>query len=244
MEDLWERFSVYNEQTRRLAFGSTELFVEYLKGLVRVQIASPLEEWCGTRLLSAQLPCTLETRPATPDLPLVLKAAEPFVLLPEATFFSRITVPVWIQLLAHLSHGQRSEPVLDIPTEALPRTWFGTNEVGELAYAMPFEPASETDYSPLKISVPVRITNASGSLLRFERFMLRVIHLDVFLSAGRLVANDVNISFRGADQLSHIVLSETSSLASSFARRITQKRVPANKDFIRKSFMWLRDLTG
>ncbi|SIQ01216.1 hypothetical protein SAMN05920897_102205 [Alkalispirochaeta americana] len=182
--------------------------------------------------------------PATHDKPVLLRPAHPIALAPGTSVHYQVFLPLWIQVVT-APLGQQilsGEAFLDLPTSPLKRTWFGTFESGESAYQHRFTPLDVPDQPADQYMVPLTISNDSSSVLWFERFLLRVIHLDLFQAEDGIVSNHVKVAFRGADQFSQITYGDGKALRRGGARQCSSQRQPSSGDLIRKSFLWLRDL--
>jgi hypothetical protein len=189
----------------------------------------------------------LLVRPATPDLPIVLKPEVPICLVPGASVYYEARVPVWIQLVGKRSRSRKNtaEEILEeLPSRKMRRYWFGSVDQGEVAYALRFAPAVQQRSQRHHLIVPLNVRNASQMPLWFQRFIVRVVHLDVFSDGKRVFTNDVRVVFKGPEQLSQITFGDSSSLAGDNTEQLSARRIPTNNDIIRKSFMLLRDLTG
>ncbi|TVR67314.1 MAG: hypothetical protein EA427_14080 [Spirochaetaceae bacterium] len=187
--------------------------------------------------------------PATPDLPVVLKPANPIALVPGATVHYKLTLPIWIKLIVTGKRGREvtTETLADLPSHLIKRTWFGTVEAGEVAYGWRFSP--QTDHANRAVrrdefSVPLTIKNRSDAVLWFERLMLRVVHLDLYQADGGIVSNSVTVNYKGLEQYSQITWGDGRSMIKSGFHKISGCREVASNDIIRKSFIWLRDLTA
>lgn len=182
--------------------------------------------------------------PATPDLPVVLKPTSPIAVLPGTSAHYRVVLPLWIKIvfLSQSMRGTTNEPYADIPTRLVKRTWFGTGETGEIAYGWSFSPAAHYPLRRDEFCVPLTIKNGSQSTLWFERFLLRVIHLDLYETETGLQTNPVNVVFKGAEQFSQVTYGDGRIHKQRVEQRIGIRRQSSSSDIIRKSFLWLRDL--
>jgi hypothetical protein len=184
--------------------------------------------------------------PRTPDLPVVLRSEELMELAVDSTMDMEVLLPLWLQV-CHTGKKDRKtvEGVLeDIPTISMKRSWFGTPESGEVAYSWRFYPRDRRSYQRHLLTVPVTIHNRSSSVLRFERVLLRVIHLGVFSLGERLMTNKVTIVFKGTEQLSQISFESDESVKRRGGISRSGPREQSNSAIIRKSFSWLRELAG
>lgn len=182
----------------------------------------------------------MTVRPAFPDLPVIIVPTEPVCVLRSALYSFVLPVDPWVQLVAERK-GRPPEVVLDIPTARLHRVWFGSSEHGEPAYQAPFDPFAPGE-SPDGVHISVQIQNSSPSALWFEQIAVRVNELDVGTLGHELVSNPVTIVFKGTDQLSTVNVG--SFAAGKKPTVVTPRRVTGGNDLIRKSFVFLRELTG
>ncbi len=189
---------------------------------------------------------TVRVVPRTPDLPVVLRSSELIELASNAKVSFEVYLPLWIQLV-HTGRPERKmvEGVLDdVPSVALKRSWFGNRESGEVAYSWRFTACARQSYQRHFLTVPVSIVNRSNAVLRFESFLLRVIHLSVFSDDDRLVTNGVTVVFKGTEQLSQISFENDDAILSRGGIRRSGPRESSSSDIIRRSFSWLRELAG
>jgi hypothetical protein len=241
----WGPISVDVGQDRSISVGeltvrmvryktSWRLYVEHAG-----HIASPSQNdgWRDLRLERAH---GLRVEPAVPDLPVVLKPSEPIAVGPAADETFRILLPLWIRIW---SEGAR-EPLLDTASKRLKKTWFGTPEAGELGYGWAFGPRSVETYQRHQFVVPLRVVNASQSVLWFERLLLRAVHLRLYQNGPRIESNGVTVRFKGGGQVSQVTFERDESMVARSAQLISERRAPVNPDIIRRSFTWLRDLTA
>jgi hypothetical protein len=188
----------------------------------------------------------ISLEPATPDLPIVLRPQEPIAVAPDAEISYRVQLPLWVRLVAVPQRNRKSsdpDVLFDLPTQALKRTWFGNGEAGEIGYSWRFLPRSAERYQRHLFSVPLTIRNSSQTVLWFERLLLRVIHLDLYRVNRQIETNKVTVSFKGSEQLSQVTFEPPGSATNRGAKLLSEHREPANQDILRRSFLWLRDLT-
>ncbi len=184
--------------------------------------------------------------PATPDLPVVLKPDTPVALVPGASVHYEVSLPIWVRVTVAGKRGRDlfTDTLADLPSHMIKRTWFGTPETGEVAYGWRFSPENSRSPRRDEFSVPLTIRNRSESVLWFERLLLRVVHLDLYGTGSGVTSNSVTVSFKGLEQYSQITWGDGQSLIRAGYRKLAGCREPASNDIIRKSFIWLRDLTA
>jgi hypothetical protein len=245
---VWTEVTLAEGYDSSLSIGDFDVRVIHKDGGARFHFdGRALEgtvESAGWRDVSLPPGDTLRFVPRTPDLPVVLRSDEPIVLGVTAAMEFEVLLPVWMEIRhAPGTARKREESVLfDIPSRSLKRSWFGTPESGEVAYAWSFSPETKRRYQRHLLAVPVRIVNRSNSPLRFERFLLRVVHLAVYRIGDRLATNEVTVNFKGSEQLSVISFEPSESVVRRGGELLSAPRENSGTDMIRKSFGWLREL--
>jgi len=249
MDKTWETFSVPDGHDRAISVGDLDLRFVAADQRVRVHLdgraLDPVLYRTGWQNVSLPELHEIQILPRTPDLPVVLRSDEPIALAVNARLTVEVFLPLWVEILHLRTSGRREESgvLFDLPTKALKRSWFGTPESGEVAYSWRFIPLSRQLYQRHTVAVPVTIVNRSSSVLKFERFLLRAIHLGVYQERKRLVTNGVTVAFKGSEQLSQISFESHETMLQRGNVMRSAPREHTNSDIIRKSFAWLRDLT-
>lgn len=187
----------------------------------------------------------LETVPALPDRPVVVRPAAPIVILPGrwGRFFFR--VPLWIRFVSR--PGEKSTTMEEIPSRRLASTWFGDIATGELCYAI--EAPLERDVADLEVTdafaaCEVSVRNQSRERLRFERICVHVEHMRLFESADRLWTNEVRVAFRGSEQVSQLSFLPRPPGHVGEVEPICDPRVPPEAGLIKRSFALIREIAG
>lgn len=184
--------------------------------------------------------------PALPNLPLLVKPDEPVHVVPGATVSSRLMCPVFIRV-AHVP-TERNKPlpgaIVDLPSQPMKRTWFGTGSMGESAYQHELHAEGGDAPSSEFVAIELSIRNSSSDVLLFERLLARVIYLNVFVQDGCLFGSPIRVRFRGRDQISQVTFGSDGEVEQGGAVFIGGRREPPSNDLIRKSFLWLKDLAG
>lgn len=248
MERTWGTFPVADGHDQTISVG--DLDVRFVAGDQRVRIhvdgraLDPLLYRTGWQNVSLPDQHEIQIVPRTPDLPVVLRSDEPIALAVNARLAFEVFLPLWVEI-GHIRRSPRREEagvLFDLPTKALKRSWFGTPENGEVAYSWRFLPMSRQLYQRHMVAVPVTIANRSSSVLKFERFLLRAIHLGVYQERKRLVTNGVTVAFKGSEQLSQISFESHETMLQRDCVLRSAPREHSSSDIIKKSFAWLRDL--
>lgn len=180
--------------------------------------------------------------PIMPDCPVIVRP-ETDIVIPkgdEALFF--VGIPVSVRITA----GENEPVVLwEIPTVRLSKSWFGDALSGEVCYALRTTARRSLDRLPARPNRAVcPVKNAAKEELDFQRLCLRVDHLNVFGGPSHLWTNQVNVTYRGQEQLSQVDFVEGPPPMSGAARLISQSRLPATQGILRKSFSTLRTFSG
>ena len=148
---------------------------------------------------------SLELVPALPDRPLVIRPDAPISVLPRKSGKFYVAIPVWLSLRT----GQPGKPmtVAEITSVILSNTWFGDPATGELCYSL------DAPLTRVPHSVPISagramctfaVTNGSTERLDFQRICVHVENLSLFSEGGNLWTNELNVFFKGSDQISQI----------------------------------------
>lgn len=247
---MWGEVSLGDPGEHAVSIGNLDVRIVRRDGFFRVHLGGSVVETVPVsagwhELHGGSDGTTVALLPSTPDLPVVIKPDEPIALAAGAEISYRIHLPVWVRVVARSAEGRkpvREETILDVPARALKRTWFGTGEGGEVGYAWSFLPRAREPLQRHRFVVPLTVRNGSQSVLWFERLLLRVIHLDLYLVDDRLESNGVTVAFKGRDQLSQVSFDNSASIERRGGRIFATRRVPANPDMVRRSFLWLREL--
>lgn len=185
---------------------------------------------------------SLEVFPALPNRAVVVRPEAPVVILPGRHGQFYFTMPVWVRFLS--THQKGDQVVLEQPSKTLSNIWFGDPVGGELCYSLG-DPLRR-DYTDMigqhgVVICPLHLTNASLERLKFERICVHVEHLNLYRSTDALWTNEVDVQFKGADQMSRISLSDKPPPNTTL---LTERRVPSNRSLLAKSFSLLRQVTG
>jgi hypothetical protein len=90
----------------------------------------------------------------------------------------------------------------------------------------------------------VLIRNQAPSDLDFQRICIRVEHLSVYQGETRLWTNRVEVLFRGEDLTSQIIFNRDVPGFDEVAELLCTAREPAERSLLKKSFFFLKSLTG
>jgi hypothetical protein len=252
MKQLWSPLSLSDPGESAFSIGDLEGRIVLRAGCYRLHldgkvVGDTTPTRAGWRELYVAPNARLSFEPATPDLPIVLKPNEPVAVAPEQTVRYLIRLPLWVRLVATTPQenrrGERQDLFLDVPTRELKRTWFGTSESGDVGYGWSFLPRVAAAPQRNLFTVPLTIVNSSPSVLWFERLLLRVVHLDLYQFGDGIESNGVTVAFKGVDHFSQITFEESPSVVNRGGTLLSSRRVNVGQDIVRRSFLWLRELT-
>jgi len=180
--------------------------------------------------------------PVMPDRPVIVRPESDFIIPAggEAAFF--VSIPVWIRISIV---GQKPVTLREVPTVVLSKSWFGGPASGELCYALKTKARRSLETLPIRphrVICPVR--NFAREELDFKRLCLHVEHLKIFGSKTHLWTNQVEVTYRGEEQLAQIDFADAAPAISDAKELISESRLPAVKGILRKSFSSLKAFSG
>lgn len=202
----------------------------------------PDQDWL--RLVSARDE-SLELMPALPDRPLVIRPESPISIFPGrfARFF--VPVPVWLRFVA--VQGTARTDVIDIPSRMLSNTWFGDPAGGEICYSLDAllrRTPERLRYKSSSVTCVLVVRNSSSEKLNFERIRVHVENLSIFEHEEILWTNEIEVLYKGTDQVSQLEIKDKPPADLLNARKITEPRVIPDKNILRRSYSFIRQFTG
>jgi hypothetical protein len=174
--------------------------------------------------------------PALPDRPVIVRAAEPVLILPGSKVSIYISCPLWVQIWLTGS----PVPAIDAPIFRPSDTWFGADTMhGEMCYASRTSARQSMSELPVRhhrAILQVRIRNTSSTALELQRLKLPVSQLSLFVAPdGTLWTERLNFE-RGEDTSgAQAVLSNQPPIGVD-VRRLAQPRQPMRKSFLVDAF--------
>lgn len=183
---------------------------------------------------------TLRLSPALPDRMLVVKMEQPFTLMSRAEARVYAQVAAWVRVEALGPQGPLR--LAEVPVERLSETWWGTFLKGEPAFWLPTRARRAlTDdlFEPWMITCTLQLSNRSPDDLPVEKLALRVEHLSVFESRGRLWAEETVVAYLGEEEGSDILMDDRPPREAEEAREVTPARTQS-KGFRIRTFERLR----
>ncbi len=248
---MWGALGVESEGTK-LELGKLEVYIRRVEDEWRFayshqEEAGPgrvhpeeIEEWIRFITTGEE---SLELSPVLPDRPLVIRPESPVSIFPNRYASFYVAIPAWYRFTS-ISKGSRTN-LIDIPSRNLSNTWFGDPSAGELCYALDAplrRHSSRLEDGAVTCSLAVR--NGSGEKLDFERICVHVENLSIFADDDeRLWTNEIQVLFKGADQISQLIIRDSSPGDGTASRKLTLPRVTPNKNLLRRSFNFFRSFT-
>lgn len=187
---------------------------------------------------------TVQLRPAMPDRPVVIRPEHLLKVAAGSKTRLFIDLPVWVRIEVGLVNPVT---LCELSTVVLSNTWFGDTTAGELCYALKTAAPGTLDELQPKVHqaiCPVSITNKSLAELDFQSLCVRTEHLSIYRGSSALWTNRVEVEFRGVGQVSRVNMSKDVFQYKEVGEIIFQARKPVSKNLVKKSFHFLKDITG
>ena len=250
----WGRYRLPQAEPLRVHLGFLAIFARREGDEIRLSHQQVTEEGTApsmpddpaawSRWSGSESPGEIEIRPAFPDRPLVLRPENPFNLLPEARARVFVRVPVWVRVEVP---GDRGGLLMEIPTQTLSDTWWGTPTEGQGCYWLDIlarRGAASEVFSPDRILCPLELSNRAREELPVEKILLRVEHLSIFRGPGSLWSDEVRIHYRGEAEGSHLEMTGRTPPEAPGATRMAPPRIPMVKGLTARTFSRLKALPG
>ncbi len=187
----------------------------------------------------------LKLSPLFPDKPIVVKPEINLKVPTNVTTRFFVRIPVWVKL--ELLQNKTKTELVDLPSVALSPTWFGTPMEGDLCYWITSSAkiSAEPDISRNHmILCPISLTNKSDVELEITKLKIQVSSLSVFFDDQQLWSDDINITYRGEQDLSQIKVSGKAPNEAPEAIRLVLPRSDAKKSFTSRTFSTFKILSG
>lgn len=178
---------------------------------------------------------TVNISPVFHDLPLVVHSEYPLKISPGTKIQIYTRVPIWVKIMAPESGYQ----LIEIPTVALSRTWFGSPIEGELCYFATTKARRDLTKimpKPYLVACPILITNKSDEDLNFSNFCYRVERLSIYRHENVLWADETQIVYQGEDLNSDIIMTGRVPEGVSKKELMAKPRKTAQKSLATRTF--------
>jgi hypothetical protein len=208
------------------------------------QTDSRVQRLTWTRWVAGEESNQVQFLPALPDRSLVIRPRYPLNVPRGKDVLFFVNIPVWVRILVGLPE---KTTLFELPTVVLSKTWFGDPTTGELCYSLKTKAMRDlnaVENHAYMATCPVLIRNQAPSDLDFQRICIRVEHLTVYQGETRLWTNQVEVQFRGEELTSQIIMNRDIPGFDEAAEAICPAREPVEKSLLKKSFFFLKSLTG
>ena len=209
-----------------------------------VRLTRQLEELPWSRWVSSSPADRIQLVPALPDRSVVVRPRVPLKVPTGESVLFYVNIPIYVRITV----GVKGELSLsEIPSVVPSNTWFGEPTSGELCYSLKtraLRNLEEVSNHPYMATCPVNVENQAPTDLDFQRICIRVEHLHVYRGVRRLWTNQVEVLFKGEDFGSQITVQRYAPRQEGVSERLCAAREPVERSLLRKSFSFLRSLTG
>jgi hypothetical protein len=196
------------------------------------------------RWVAGETAAQVRLEPCLPDRAVVIRPRYPLNVPRDQEVLFFVSIPVWARVLV----GEEDSTALcELPTVVLSKTWFGDPITGELCYSLKTKVLRQIDMvenHPHLAVCPVLIRNQAFADLDFQRICIRVEYLSLYRGRTRLWTNQVEVEFHGEEQNSTIITGRGAPDFERTAERISLAREPMERSLLKKSFSFLKALTG
>jgi hypothetical protein len=223
-----------------LRLGPLDLAFTQQSGEIRLRFGDP--PW--SRFVPGDWNGRIRLSPLLPDRLVVVKPESDFWLLREARARIYVRVPLILRVEAL---GARPMPLVEVPTEAMSDTWWGSPEEGELSYWLDTRARREVQPAEFEEHVcvcPLQLENSSAEDLKVDRIALRVDYLSVYQEGTRLWSDETRVHYLGDDAESRIEMSGKPPREAPEATRITGPRLSMSRGFTGRTFARIRSSLG
>ncbi len=253
---MWGKYNIDTDKSYVCAVGKKKIFIkkrnkewllhegskELSNGCEFVSCdTSEMEDW---NVVVADKNNTINILPSLPNLPVVVRPQYSFKLLPAMHIELFVNIPVWVQFYAGI---QKKENLLaDIPVMQLSNTWFGDPDNGSLCYSLPGNIYSHLlpDQIPSYMAVcTLKIFNDASTTLDFQRLLLQLDAVNLYLSNGVLYTNEIKVKFKGENQVSDFMISKQTPSFVQNAKHLAHPRNTDKDGVLKKSYYFFKSLT-
>ena len=181
----------------------------------------------------------IQLLPVLPDKPVVVKPEHPFYLTRDVKTRIYVRVPVWVRVMLGKTE------IVEIPTQVLSKTWFGSFVDGELCYWISSRARKQIAADPSKPYLaicPIEIVNRSEDKLLVDKLCHRVRKLALYSQEGQLWSAEANVRFQGPGEVSEIKFARRAPQEAPDSMSVSGARDSVRRGFTAKTFDTLRDL--
>ena len=236
----WGEHTVEPEIETSLRLGPLDLAFTQESGEIRLRIGDPL--W--SRFVPGEWDGRIRLSPLLPDRLVLVKPESDFWLLRGARARIYIRVPLTVRIEAL---GPHPLTLIDVPTEPMSDTWWGTPEEGELSYWLDTRARREVhsgEFEEHLCICPLELKNFSAEDLKVGRIALRVAYLSVYRDGTRLWSDETRVHYVGGDAESRIEMAGRPPAEAPEATRVTGPRLAMSRGFTARTFARIRSSLG
>lgn len=213
----WGTLSLEEGESRELAIGPLQLKLRRTSGEIRISYWRVGEErrfvhaggadrwirWVPAPGWSGELALT----PGLPGRPIVVRPEHEFRLVQDAEARIYVRLPVELQIEAL---GDRRHTLLQVPTQLLSDTWWGSPESGELHYFLDTQARrtmADDEFMEHLAICPVQLRNGSPEDLTVSRISLQTDYLSLYRDGTHIWSDETTVRYRGAQEDSNLRVS-------------------------------------
>jgi hypothetical protein len=208
------------------------------------QSSARVERLTWTRWVAGEEGNRVQFLPVLPDRSVVIRPRYPLNVPRGKDVLFFVNIPIWVRILVGLPE---TVMLCELPTVVLSNTWFGDPITGELCYSLKTRAMRDlkaVENHAYMATCPVLIRNQAPSDLDFQRICIRVEHLSVYQGETRLWTNRVEVLFRGEELTGQITFNRNVPGFDEAAVPLCPAREPVEKSLLKRSFFFLKSLTG
>lgn len=183
----------------------------------------------------------LRIAPALPAKPVVFKNSK-INILPGQSLKLYLVIPISLQF--YRDHVNENNLLCEFPTRRLSDTWFGESDSGEAAFSIGtnfYQKFEMIQPAPNEAICPVKISNNSSTILEVQRLIIRVNELNLYESHKKIITSQVDIEFKGKDQVSSVSYKIDKSLIKDKVKTLANPRNPASS-MLKLNFHFIKNI--
>ncbi|HKJ31391.1 MAG TPA: DUF432 domain-containing protein [Balneolales bacterium] len=184
----------------------------------------------------------IKLSPVFPDKPIIVRTEHPFRITKNAKARVYTLIPVWVRITAI---DNPDNVIMEIPVQTLSKTWFGDPVDGELCYWISTTARRQLQKDSIdgyQAICSLNIQNRSESDLQVEKICFRVERLTLFQKDMELWADDTEITYRGSEQHSDIIMTGRVPKEITGAHKVGEPRNVTKKSMAIRTFQRIREI--
>ena len=184
------------------------------------------------------------THPALPDRPIVIKPSETFYIMPKASVWIYVNIPLWLQFYENQANA--SSLIAESASIQLSSTWYGEPDNGILAYALQkgFDTQVDEYSNPYHIICPVKVVNLATERISVSKLLVHTEFSSIFEINNKLFCNAYTMELKGDNMIVDVDLSTRAPEFLGKATKVVGPRNPEKNNLIKKGYNYLKFLTN